>query len=102
MTLSKESLVPISLWLNIENTLIQDEFLWNPKTIDNFTLNRFGLQILSEKLGRHQFGSLDNYSRYKFAEKVSETIKYNANLYNSLNMDEWIGTINESIGMLFV
>lgn len=101
-SLSYENLVPISLNMNVEGIIIKEQFLWNTDTTDRFTLKQFGLQILSERLGRSVFSNLARDAKENFAETVAELIKYNIHLYNKLNMSRYIGTINNEIGNLFI
>ena len=53
----------------------------------------FGLQVLSEKLGRSEFSDLSQDSKRRLSQSVCEVISYNVNLYNRLEMGSLIGTI---------
>lgn len=61
-------------------------------------MRQFGLQILSEKLGRSGFTNLSQDSKKNFSEAVMETIKLNVNTYNKLKHDNQIGTLIDKLG----
>ena len=92
--MNQENLVPIDMKLNIEGIIIKDQFLWEASTIDSDAMRAFGLQILSERLGRTNFFLLSDDSKRNFSQAVTEIISYNINLYNKLNLNEIIGSIN--------
>ena len=92
--MNQENLVPIDMKLNIEGIIIKDQFLWEASTIDSDAMRAFGLQILSERLGRTNFSLLSDDLKRNFSQAVTEIISYNINLYNKLNLNEIIGSIN--------
>jgi len=92
--MNQENLVPIDMKLNIEGIIIKDQFLWEASIIDSDAMRAFGLQILSERLGRTNFSLLSDDSKRNFSQAVTEIISYNINLYNKLNLNEIIGSIN--------
>ena len=91
--INQENLVPVDMKVNIEGMIIKDQFLWEASVKDTDIMRVFGLQLLSERLGRTAFTQLPNDSKRRFATFVSEIISYNINLYNRLSMSEIIGSI---------
>lgn len=57
-------------------------------------MRQFGLQILSEQLGRTTFTELSQDTKRRFSQTVTEIISYNVNVYNKLKMEDLIGSVN--------
>lgn len=57
-------------------------------------MRQFGLQILSEQLGRTAFTELSQDTKRRFSQAVTEIISYNVNLFSKLKMEDLIGSIN--------
>jgi hypothetical protein len=91
--INQENLVPIDLKIWVDGNIIKDQFLWESSNNDCDLMRLFGLQILSEKLGRSEFSDLSQDSKRRLSQSVCEVISYNVNLYNRLEMGSLIGTI---------
>lgn len=89
--LNDENLVPIDLRIVCDGTYIKEQFLWEASNTNQEIMRHFGLQILSEKLGRTAFGDLSQDSVRRFGQSVCEVISLNVNMYNRLNMSEFLG-----------
>lgn len=92
-SIAKEHLVPIDLKIDVENRVIRDQFLWDANNTDCEVMRLFALQLLSEKLGRTDYGNTPQDIKRRFSQAVTEIICYNVNTYNRLKMGSFIGWI---------
>lgn len=77
----------------MEGRIIKDQFLWEASNTDSYTMRQFGLQVLSEQLGRTAYARLWQDTKRRFSEAFTEIISYNINMYNKLKMGQYLGPI---------
>ena len=83
--------MPVDLKILVDGIFVKEQFLWEASNTDSEVMRLFGLQILSEKLGRTAFYDLSPDTIRRFGQAVWEMISLNVNVYNRLNMAQFIG-----------